>query len=176
LFFPGIPREEKGIDLFLDALTKLGPLPAARFFLTGSSAITDPETQKLLQEALARLGESLAVSPAIPDMADYQAAVQASDFVVCCHRPAAYAGRASGVLNDAIAAGVPVIAPDYGVFRRVRDWDIGYLYPPEDPGALAGTIVRAVSERRDFTAALAEVRARYSETSQVKQLDDLLAL
>ena len=66
----------------------------------------------------------------------------------------------SGVLHDALAHGLPVVATDVGALgESVRSWDIGQVVPPNDAAALAAAIRRMLTPDRYVRASGAVSRA-----------------
>ena len=67
----------------------------------------------------------------------------------------------SGVLYQALAHGIPVVASDIGALgESVRDWGIGEVVPPGEESALALAIVRMLDpgRHRESVEAIARVR------------------
>lgn len=71
----------------------------------------------------------------------------------------------SGIVQIAMNYGVPIIITNVGGLPEVvRDGEMGYVVPPEDPDALAAAIRRFFVEERaaEFGAAVVRARERYS--------------
>jgi glycosyltransferase involved in cell wall biosynthesis len=65
------------------------------------------------------------------------------------------------IVNEALVAGVPVVATDVGDCRAMlRDGEFGEVVPPDDPGALAEALVRVLA---DLEAARARARRAQAE-------------
>jgi glycosyltransferase involved in cell wall biosynthesis len=134
-FYPGW----KGHDTFLAAAqVVLRTLPEARFVLVGKS--TDSETMRSWVAA-AGLSERVILAGYRTDVPDVLAAL---DVLANC--PRAREGLSVAIL-EALAAGRPVVATRVGgIPEIVRDGETGLLVPPDDPEALAGAIVRMLSD------------------------------
>jgi glycosyltransferase involved in cell wall biosynthesis len=84
------------------------------------------------------------------------------------------------VLIEAMAVGVPVVAPSTGgPAEIVEDGETGFLYPPGDVGAAAERVMRLLRDRelaeRMSRAAAERARARYSVERQVAASRRVLA-
>ena len=116
-----------------------------------------------LVETIAAAGEQLAGGV---DKGDDLAALAAtSDVLLDFSSPAALEGK----LDEAMAAGVPIVAPHHGTFPELLDGVAGLLHVPNDPADLARTL-RAVLDDPVRAAALgaaghARVRAYHTFTT-----------
>jgi glycosyltransferase involved in cell wall biosynthesis len=93
------------------------------------------------------LAEQVTLDPRYLDPAELAAAVSAADVVVL-----PYDSRdqvTSGVLVEAIAAGIPVVATRFPHARELLEYGPGILVNHEDPRAIAGAI-RTILTRRDL--------------------------
>jgi glycosyltransferase involved in cell wall biosynthesis len=84
------------------------------------------------------------------------------------------------VLIEAMAAGLPVVAPAAGgPLEIVEDGRTGFLYPAGDAAAAAGHVVRLLRDaelaRRMGDAAAQRARTLFSAERQVEQTQRLLA-
>ncbi|MEY4069670.1 MAG: hypothetical protein RL721_284, partial [Candidatus Eisenbacteria bacterium] len=83
----------------------------------------------------------------------------------------------SGVTHVAYALGSPVVATTVGgITETVRDGETGLTCPPEDPEALARTLVRFFSEgmRERMAAPIAALRAEHSWEALARSTVDLV--
>jgi glycosyltransferase involved in cell wall biosynthesis len=155
----GLLGPGKGIEWALRALATLDDLdPAPTYTIAGR---THPKVLELHGEAyrtgLHRLAAELGVSTAVrydPVYRDQQSLsrlIQSADVVVL-----PYDSReqvTSGVLVDAVAAGVPVVATRFPHAVELLTRGPGLLVPHRSPAALAGAVRRILTEP-DLVAAL----------------------
>jgi phosphatidylinositol alpha-mannosyltransferase len=142
LLFVGRLDRRKGLNVALEALPLVSKqLPGARLVVVGGGPGTDAARRRA-----ARLGVSGAVrfvGPVSPrDLPGYYAAADV-------YLSPALGGESFGiVLLEAMASGVPVVASDIpGYDETVDRGHDGLLVPPSDPAALAGALVRVLSDR-----------------------------
>jgi phosphatidylinositol alpha 1,6-mannosyltransferase len=77
-------------------------------------------------------------------------------------------------VQEALAAGVPVVAPACGgPLDLVRHGENGFLYPPDDPGQLAGAVRRLVAEP-DLRRAMGSAARRSVEKRNWRVIGDQL--
>ena len=92
---------------------------------------------------------------------EVEALFRAADVTVLPYRSATQ----SGVTHVAYALGSPVIATRTGgITETVRDGETGLICPPEDPEALAATVVRFFAEGlgEHMAAPIAALRREHS--------------
>ncbi|HEV7703046.1 MAG TPA: glycosyltransferase [Gemmatimonadaceae bacterium] len=138
---------EKGVDIFIDALTSIGDRVI-------QGAILGDGPERPAEQARA---ESIAPARflwlgAVPDAARYFAAFDL--FVM--------SSRTEGlpmVLLEAMAAGVPIVTTNVGGIPQLLSPAEGVLVPPEDPKALASAM-RAALDDRAAAAARADAARR----------------
>jgi len=153
LLFFGAIRANKGLDVLLRALEWL---PDVTLTVAGR-----PEDAQYWQRVKAQLAEARPAQVEILDQfveADELGSLFArSDALVL---PYTEFAAQSGVLCDALAHGLPVVASDTGgLGESVRTWGIGEVVPPGDPAALADGIRRLLAPRRYWTAVAAVYRS-----------------
>jgi glycosyltransferase involved in cell wall biosynthesis len=175
LFF-GTLRRNKGIDVLLDAIRQLRALPDVRFRIAGRGA---PEVEKSLLSA-ARLDRRIeAELGVISDERKYELFRSATLVVL----PYTSFTSQSGVLGDAYAHRVPVVATDVGALGATVQKDrSGWVVPPRDATALAIALEEALSDtdgRRSAAIAEGRVAAGRSYESIGQQIrvlyDDIIA-
>jgi len=136
LFF-GYVRHYKGLDTLLEAWPKVrARRPGATLVVAGEFY----EDRARYDELLRAAGEG-AVRVLDRYIADdeVEALFRAADVTVLPYRSATQ----SGVTHVAYALGCPVIATRVGgITETVREGETGLTTPPEDPAALADTVVR----------------------------------
>ena len=150
----GRVSREKGVDVFIDALTSIGDR-----IIQGAIIGDGPE--RASQEARAR-----ALAPArflwlgaIPDAARYFAAFDV--FVM--------SSRAEGlpmVLLEAMAARIPIVTTSVGGIPELLSSAEGVLVPPDIPGALASAIRATIDD-----PAAASARAQAAQRRQRSEFD-----
>ena len=83
----------------------------------------------------------------------------------------------SGVLATALAQGVPPVVTAVGTFPELcADYDLGDPVPPDDPGALADALVRALTDpaaRARAVAGMARARAELTWERTARMTLDL---
>lgn len=136
--FVGRLAREKGLDTLIDAWPLVREsFPDARLTLVGEG----PE-RLALEARVARLGLTGAVE--LPGAADDPATIlRASDLFIL---PSREEGMSIALL-EAMALGVPLVATSIAGNRRlIQDFTHGRLSPPDNPPALARTIVAQWTE------------------------------
>ena len=156
LFF-GYVRHYKGLDTLLAAWKHVrASRPSATLVVAGEFYEKPGPYEALAREA----GNVRLVNRYVPDE-EVEALFRAADVTVLPYRSATQ----SGVTHVAYALGIPVIATRVGgITETVHEGETGLTCPPEDPGALAETIVRffsgGLAER--MRAPIAALRAAHS--------------
>ena len=158
----------KRIERLLDAATLVqAELPGARFEVIGGGE--DPAYEAELR----RRGAGVVFTGHADDA---PARIAALDVLVHTAELEPF----GLVVAEALARGVPVVAPTQGgPAEIVRDGVDGVLVDPGDPRALAGAIVRLLRDgdlrRRMGEAGRAHVRERFSEERMAREAWDLAA-
>lgn len=168
LFF-GYVRHYKGLDTLLTAWKRVrAERPGATLVVAGEFY----ERPEPYRELAAEVGGVRLVDRYIPDD-EVEALFRAADVTVLPYR----SGTQSGVTHVAYALGSPVVATTVGgITETVRDGETGLTCPPEDPEALARTLVRFFSEgmRERMAAPIAALRAEHSWESLARSTVDLV--
>lgn len=156
LFF-GYVRHYKGLDTLLAAWKSVrASRPGATLVVAGEFY----EKPAAYEALAAAAGGVKLLNRYIPDD-EVEALFRAADVTVLPYR----SGTQSGVTHVSYALGVPVIATTVGgITETVRDGETGLTCPPEDPAALAATIVRFFAERlgERMAGPIAALRAEHS--------------
>jgi glycosyltransferase involved in cell wall biosynthesis len=77
---------------------------------------------------------------------DFQSLIKNADFLVLCDRPQA-SNVTNGTMNEALLAGVPIIAPNYDPYKYfIENYKVGIMYDPGDEHSLVNAILRAKRE------------------------------
>lgn len=148
----GLLGPGKGIEWALRALALLGGLdPAPIYTIAGKTHPKVLEQQGEayrdgLYELAARLGVSSAVrhDPVYRDQDSLSRLVRSADAVVLPYDSAEQV--TSGVLIEAVAAGVPVVATSFPHAVELLTSGPGLLVPQGDPAALASAIRRVLTQ------------------------------
>jgi len=164
--FLGAPREEKGFDLLVQALEKLEPLLTDGQLSVSVQA--SPEEAKTYGmeaafgklEALADRAPGVQLLGASLSEEAYARALYLSHFVLIPYRLASYSMRSSGIMQEAIEAGKPVVTFDGCLATNIlRREGAGIVVEEESPEALA----RGIRLALDDFGALSEKAAACSQ-------------
>ena len=170
LFF-GYVRRYKGLDTLLRAWPRVRAHRPGATLVVAGEFYEKPESYR----ALARAAGEGAVRMLDRYIADneVEALFRAADVTVLPYRSATQ----SGVTHVAYALGVPVIATRVGgIAETVREGETGLTCPPEDPDALADTIVRYFEQdlRARMAEPIAALQARHSWAALAASTVDLV--
>ena len=162
LVFLGELRPVKGIDVLIDALALL-QREGRSVTLT---IVGDGPDREALQAQVARLGLTNAITfrPAMP-------ARQAQ----ALGRIMTVPSRAESlpyVVLEAAAGGVPMIATNVGGIPEIYGPLTEHLVPPQDVGALAKAIAKALDEPEFIRALARDVRERVAASFSVENMVD----
>lgn len=155
--FFGDARDEKGFDLLPGIVRRSRAAEGGRpmRFLLQANLNTpegDPLTRAALGELAGMAGPDVELVEGPLTLQAYRATFERTDVVLLPYRPDAYAERSSGVLMEAIAAGLPSLVTRGG-------WMEATL--ARAPAHAAGRVVDADAEA--FHAALQEVAASWTD-------------
>lgn len=167
ILFVGFFSREKGPDVLFEAwlrLREMGAPPSALIFV-GATDSEYHEVDKTLAAQIASRAEELGVADRVRftgPMANIEAAYHAADVFVMPSSREAF----GMVLVEAMASALPVVATriDHVTDEIVDDGVTGHLVPPQDPAALAETLVRVL--RSPSEAQRLGVHARESVVSR----------
>lgn len=150
MLFVGRLSPEKGIDRVVERWSAIPDAPELR--VAGAGPL-----EPVVRDAAARSDRVSYMGRLEPEavrqvMATSEALVFASRW---------YEGQPMTIL-EAFAAGLPVIAPRIGsIPELIEDGRTGILFDPEEPGALAAAVIRAMDDPAGLRAMGTEARARY---------------
>jgi glycosyltransferase involved in cell wall biosynthesis len=175
----GFLDARKGIRQVLAALNSLPQAAQRRLTLVLAGQFAAPERQSLL-DALAAFTASADVTVAVTDGAVPEAEIQ--PLIAACDLALVTYQRhvgSSGVLLRAAAAGIPVIASDYGlVGATTREHGLGLALDARSPEAIARAIENWLDDSStigfDPAKAAAFARANTAETFAETLLTQLL--
>lgn len=135
IFFCGRHEERKGLDVLLDAMTKLGP--EVRLWVASNG----PDTERL--QAATRDDARVEWLGRLSD-ADKISRLKGAD-VFCA--PSLHGESFGVVLIEAMAAGTCIVASSLDGYRNVATGDVdALLVEPGDAGALADALHRALTD------------------------------
>jgi glycosyltransferase involved in cell wall biosynthesis len=161
----------KRVELLLDAAPRLLIAePNVRFLVVGGG---DPAVDPDYPEELQRRAQTLRIAEAVTftgHVAEAGDRIASLDVLVHTARLEPF----GLVITEALARGVPVVAPrDGGPAEIVRDGVDGLLVDPEDPDALAAAILALLRDperrRRMGAAGRARVSERFTEARMAEQ-------
>jgi glycosyltransferase involved in cell wall biosynthesis len=140
LFF-GKFRRNKGIEILLEAINELSRnMPQARFHFAGRGV---DELERLVADAARKNPQITAEIGFISDERRDELFARAELVVL----PYTSFASQSGVLGDAYAFQVPLVATDVGALGdSIRADRTGWVVAPGDAGALAGAIKEAIHD------------------------------
>jgi len=134
LFF-GLLRPYKGIDVLLEAFREV---PGAELWIVGNPRMELAPLHRLAAESPGRVRF---LTRFVED-AEIPAIFRRADLVVLPYRDVEH----SGVLYTGLAFGKPLVLGAVGGFPEVAAAGAARLVPPEDPAALAATLVELVGD------------------------------
>jgi glycosyltransferase involved in cell wall biosynthesis len=160
LVFVGELRKLKGVDVLIDALTRLareGRRVTA--IVVGAGA-----DRAVFEKAADDLGEAVRFAGAMPA----RAAFALGRMLVVPSR----AESLPYIVLEAAAAGVPIIATNVGGIPEIFGPDAGDLVPPGDPAALAQAIAAALQDRGGRHSASLRLKSRVRASFSVDAMTD----
>jgi glycosyltransferase involved in cell wall biosynthesis len=154
LLFFGAIRPNKGLHVLLRALRRLTDCK-----LTVAGAPDDARYQKQIRELVEQMSpDRVELIDRFIEDDEVTELFEQSSLVILPYT--AFAAQ-SGVLHDALAYGLPVVATDVGALGdSVRHWGIGQVVAPNDDAALASAIREILTPHRYTEACRAVERAR----------------
>ncbi len=170
LLFFGKIREYKGLDVFIEALGKIGSRLDFEATVAGEFYVDDKPYRR--QAERLNLGDRLVWEDRYIDNQDVPRLFRRADLVVLPYRRASQ----SGVIPLAYQFEVPVVASDVGgISEVVEDGRTGFLVPAGDADALADRIVSFFSANLK-TEFQANIRAFGRNLSWRQVVDNILSL
>ncbi len=148
----GLLGPGKGIEWAIDALALLHDLsPAPRYVIAGAThpKVLERSGESYRQMLMSRADASDARSmvtfdPAYRDLPSLNTLIRAADLVVLPYDSADQV--TSGVLVDAVAAGIPVVSTAFPHARELLASGAGIVVPQRDPVSLANAIRTVLTE------------------------------
>jgi glycosyltransferase involved in cell wall biosynthesis len=170
LLFFGFVRRYKGLDLLIEALPRIRERVPVKLLVAGEFYEGEARTRERVR-ALGLTGAVRFDAEYIPE-ARVPLYFSATDAVVLPYHSATQ----SGIVQVAYQLDAPVICTDVGGLAEVvREGKSGFVVPPEDPGALAGAVIRFYAEDWEarLRAGVAEVKGEYSWAPLVRAVEEL---
>lgn len=170
LFF-GFVRKYKGLHTLLDAMPRILGKIRLKLLVVGEF-YGDEEAYRKKVSALG-LEKYVSVHSEYVPNEDVGKYFSASDVAVLPYVSATQ----SGIVQIAYQFDKPVIATDVGGLAEVViDEKTGFIVPPENPNALADTVVRFYKEKREsqFRANVLREKKKYSWNALVKGIEQLV--
>jgi glycosyltransferase involved in cell wall biosynthesis len=155
----GTFRRNKGLDVLVDAIDRLGPDGGIRWIIAGKG---DPDLERFVIDAAATRPQLDAIVR-WHTAAEKSALYHRADLVV---QPYTSFASQSAVLHDAYGHGRPVVAADVGALGpTVRNDATGWVVPPGDAAALAAAVASAAGDAPGRAARAAAARAEADRRS-----------
>lgn len=164
LLFFGAALRYKGLDILLEALA--AEVPEFRLVIAGPCV--DAELARDLDARIAEHPRRSAITWTkgfIPE-AEVPALFLLADVLILPYRHI----DQSGVLFQAFRYGLPVIAADVGSFRHYVSAEVGEIFEPGSPAALAAALRRFCSRRSRFSRTGIQARVHEFEWPRVTQV------
>lgn len=162
----GSLRPEKRIERILAALRKLDDKDV-HYVIAGASrsgyeSVIEKELVKDSSNNVKRLNYRLSEE-------EYNELINQADFLVLCDRPQA-SNVTNGTMNEALLAGVPIIAPNYYPYKYVIEhFKVGVAFDPDDPDSLARAIHDAKANKRvAFADAIHKYQSQFLKKTVVR--------
>jgi glycosyltransferase involved in cell wall biosynthesis len=165
--YVGHLQARKAVDRLVGAVGELrASVPSVRLMIVGGprGAPDDTETALRRQVADAGLGESVTFCGIAPDPRAY---LWASDVLAL---PSEREGMPNSLL-EALACGLPCVAPASAGGAVVLDDDVGIVPPSNEPSALAAALAKLAADD-DTRRRMGESARRHSERYDVERVVD----
>lgn len=163
----GSLRPEKRIERILAALRQLGDKDV-HYVIAG---VTRPEYEGVIEAEIAKnKSESIERLNYRLSEDEFNQLINQSDFLVLCDRQQT-SNVTNGTMNEALLAGVPIIAPNYNPYKYfIEKYGVGILFDPEESESLARAIRDAKAKRRDaYADAIHKYQSQYLKKVVVKE-------
>ncbi|GAB4293780.1 MAG: glycosyltransferase family 4 protein [Ignavibacteriaceae bacterium] len=167
LLFFGIVREYKGLDVLINALSRLSSLPDLKLLVAGEFYSDKNSYLKLIEKK--GLMDKIIVRDNFIPASEVKYYFSAADAVILPYRSATQ----SGIVQIAMNFRKPVIASDVGGLSEVVKHGItGYIVEKENPQKLADAILNFYenNKERDFVKNVENEVGKYSWSNFVAQM------
>lgn len=164
LLFLGDAKPEKGIALLPAVAERLARRHRGWDFVVHVNEATAwREARVTLADMrdLARHHANLVLRTEWLDRAGYDALLETADALVCLHEPVGYGRKSSGILWEAVSAGLPfVVSQGTWLEREAAAWGAGFVTCAEHGAAGFCEAFARLAEQRSALAALATQAAQ----------------
>ena len=101
--------------------------------------------------------------------------INRADFLVLCDKPQA-SNVTNGTMNEALLAGVPIIAPNYDPYKYfIEHYHVGVMFSPDEEGGLEVAILKAKQLGREaFAQSIHNYQSLYLKKNVVKDFAESL--
>lgn len=162
----GSLRPEKRIERILSALRQLDDKDV-HYVIAGASrqeyeSVIETELTKYNSKNVKRLNYRLSEE-------EFNELINQADFLVLCDRPQA-SNVTNGTMNEALLAGVPIIAPNYNPYKYfIEQYKVGLAFDPDAPNSLARAIRDAKAKKHDaFADAIHKYQSQFLKKTVVR--------
>lgn len=162
----GSLRPQKRIELIVESIFKLND-DDIQYIIAGASSqgyesIIEDRIEKTRYDAVKRINHRLTED-------EFNGFINLADFLVLCDSPQA-SNVTNGTMNEALLAGVPIIAPNYDPYKFfVEHYKVGVLFNPDEAGSMESAIVKAKQLGREaFTESIHDYQSLYLKKNVVK--------
>lgn len=163
----GSLRPSKRIEIIVESLVKLND-DDIQYIIAGASSqgyesIIEDSIGKLRKDAVKRINRRLTEE-------EFNGFINIADFLVLCDCPQA-SNVTNGTMNEALLAGVPIIAPNYDPYKFfIEHYKVGVMFNPDEAGSLENAIAKAKHIGRDaFTQSIHDYQSLYLKKNVVKE-------
>ena len=106
---------------------------------------------------------------------EFNGLINLTDFLVLCDCPQA-SNVTNGTMNEALLAGVPIIAPNYDPYKYIIDhYHVGVLFNPDENGSLESAIQEAKRLGRSaFAQPIHDYQSLFLKKNVVREFSDSL--
>lgn len=144
----GALREEKRIDLCIDALDSLGKEAGIHLTIAGK-AYKIHGYDKMLEQRSASSACTERIAHRLDD-SEYNRLIEQADYLILCDekQPGCVT---NGTMAEALLAGTPIIAPNYNPYKYyVEKYKVGLLYELHNQDSLTSALLKARTTNPEF--------------------------
>lgn len=168
----GSLRPEKRIEFILESLCRLGGKDI-RYTIAGASKrgyerVIEEGIKKTSNGMVKRLNYRLSEN-------EFNELIDNADFLVLCDKPQA-SNVTNGTMNEALLAGVPIIAPNYDPYKYfIEQYHVGVMFDPDKEGSLDAAIQKAKQlGKKAFVQPIHNYQSLYLRKNVVKDFAESL--